>query len=72
MSRQDMDALAEGPQPDLARWRRLALVACSAIDMALDVTPAEARPILLEAAPEFEGGMQELDALGMATEGRAA
>jgi hypothetical protein len=59
---------AETPQPPTLadRWRKLALYAYSAIDLALDCTPREGNAMLVEAATELDGAIDELDALAMA------
>lgn len=67
-------AAIEPPQEqDLApQWRKLALRAYAAIDLALDSTPREANALLVEAAMDLDATIDVLDSLAMAAEGRAA
>ena len=65
--------LAEPSTPTLAaEWRRLAIRLYASIDLALDSDRREASAILLEAATTADALIDELDALAMAAEGRAA
>jgi hypothetical protein len=52
---------ADEPQDLADEWRKLALYAAAAIDLALDASAGEANAILIEAATKLDASIEDLD-----------